>query len=52
MSMEQIQKLVTKNDIQGFQLIVAIDFSNSNAYSGAQSYGGKNMHKMENSPYA
>ena len=52
MSMEQIQKLMTKNDIQGFQLMVAIDFSNSNAYSGSQSYGGKNMHRMDNSPYA
>lgn len=50
-SMEQIQKLVIKNDIQGFQLMVAIDFSNSNAYSGFQSYGGKNMHRMDNSPY-
>ena len=51
MSMEQIQKLAAKNDIQSFQIMVAIDFSNSNAYSGFQSYGGKNMHRMDNSPY-
>ena len=52
--MEDVRKALRQAGLESSQLIVAVDFTKSNEWTGEVSFGGKNLHSLseaEPNPY-
>lgn len=49
-SLEAVQEALRQRGLESSELVVGVDFTQSNTYSGAATYGGRSLHEVSAHP--